>query len=115
MKESYITRKYANQLKYKNNPRSKEANWKLKHITASNGDSFSLNEFNRLFQIQGGMCAICKTHQTTLKRALAVDHNHKTTKARGLLCTRCNTGLGCFQDNAQLLFDAMRYLKNEEL
>ena len=47
-------------------------------------------EYNRLFNIQNGRCAICEKHQFELKRRLDVDHDHKTGKIRGLLCNYCN-------------------------
>lgn len=39
---------------------------------------------------QGNSCAICKKHESSFKKRLAVDHNHKTGKVRGLLCYYCN-------------------------
>ncbi len=47
-------------------------------------------EYNRLFAIQSGRCAICGKHQSELKRRLDVDHDHETGKVRGLLCNYCN-------------------------
>ena len=47
---------------------------------------------------------------TTGKR-LAVDHCHKTGKIRGLLCTKCNIGLGYFNDDVILLKNSIRYLE----
>ena len=38
----------------------------------------------------GNQCAICKKSRHMFKLNLAVDHNHKTNKIRGLLCYRCN-------------------------
>jgi len=43
---------------------------------------------------------------------LAVDHDHKNGEVRGLLCHRCNVGLGNFQDNPELLLKAYKYLKD---
>lgn len=42
---------------------------------------------------------------------LYVDHNHKTSVIRGLLCNNCNLGLGHFKDNPQLLRNAANYLE----
>jgi len=42
---------------------------------------------------------------------LAVDHNHKTSEIRGLLCSRCNTAIGLIQDNAQIALAIYEYLK----
>ena len=43
---------------------------------------------------------------------LVVDHNHETGKFRGSLCGHCNSGLGHFMDNPQLLKKAFYYLKD---
>lgn len=51
-------------------------------------------QYNRLFEQQSGRCGICKAHQSELKKALAVDHNHKTGLIRGLLCHKCNLAIG---------------------
>ncbi len=58
---------------------------------------------------QGYVCAICKRVNENGK-ALAVDHDHKTGEVRGLLCFRCNMGLGYFQDSPGLLTHAGQYL-----
>lgn len=59
---------------------------------------------------QEGRCAICGDPPTDGKR-LHVDHCHTTGQPRGLLCTRCNPGLGYFRDNPALLSAAIDYLK----
>jgi hypothetical protein len=59
---------------------------------------------------QGGKCAICKTSEWGYNGP-AIDHDHKTGKARGLLCMKCNTGLGHFDDSFELLNTAIEYLK----
>jgi Recombination endonuclease VII len=45
------------------------------------------------------------------RKALALDHCHKTNRQRGRLCARCNTGLGFFRDDPRLLLSAMEYLR----
>jgi hypothetical protein len=61
-------------------------------------------------------CDICdelEPHKTKLgaRKALALDHCHKTNRRRGRLCSRCNTGLGFFRDDPGLLLNAMEYLR----
>ena len=73
----------------------------------------TLDEYNCLFAIQNGCCAICGTHQTQQKGfSMAVDHCHQGNKIRGLLCFLCNTAIGRFNDNPELIEKALRYLKN---
>lgn len=56
-------------------------------------------------------CAICGSHVSMDgKRKHAADHDHKTGKFRGVLCNSCNSGLGYFQDNPELLQKAIQYL-----
>ena len=59
---------------------------------------------------QSGVCAICSQSDT---KALAADHCHDTGKFRGLLCSKCNRGLGYLNDNVELLKQAIRYLNEE--
>ena len=65
-------------------------------------------EYIRMLLDQEGVCAICK--QPPTKKELAVDHDHKTNKVRGLLCIPCNLGLGYFKDNPELVRTAANYL-----
>lgn len=51
-------------------------------------------EWHIMFEKQHGCCAICGKHQSELKTALHVDHNHETREVRGLLCNVCNMNLG---------------------
>lgn len=51
-------------------------------------------------------CVICGD---TSER-LCVDHDHQTGQVRGVLCDRCNRGLGQFRDDPELLEFARIYL-----
>ena len=62
-----------------------------------------------LLAAQGGVCQICRTASPG-KRGWAVDHNHVTLEIQGILCQKCNVGLGYFNDDADLLRAAMNYL-----
>jgi hypothetical protein len=80
----------------------------------------SLLQYNALLALQNNVCAICHKPETLVDsrtgrlRALAVDHDHTTKRVRGLLCSACNTGLGKFKDNIDLLIAAVSYLFNPE-
>src|SRR5712691_9384434 len=68
----------------------------------------SWNDYDELLARQGGVCAICKKKS---KRRLCVDHCHACRKVRGLLCHKCNTGLGLFDDDTDRLRAAIAYLE----
>jgi len=71
----------------------------------------TLDDYNKMFAEQDGKCFICGTHVCSTGRALAVDHDHETGKVRGLLCANCNTALGKFNDDVELLKKAIDYLR----
>lgn len=73
----------------------------------------TLLDYDRMLIAQDGVCKICK--RTPRKRRLAVDHNHKTKKIRGLLCYKCNFGLSWFYDNPVTLRAAAQYLEDAEV
>ena len=68
----------------------------------------SAKEYTGLFEKQKGRCAICRN---ITKYRLCVDHDHETGLVRGLLCKPCNSSLGGFKDNADLLQKALAYLQ----
>lgn len=72
----------------------------------------SSSEFDRMLLAQNNQCAICRSPFTKTPH---VDHDHVTRNVRGLLCTRCNTGLGCFQDDPSLLCAGVEYLEARQL
>lgn len=63
-----------------------------------------------ILENQKGLCAICSNPSQNGKR-LYVDHNHTTNKVRELLCQHCNTGLGMFFENIEILKKAVLYLE----
>jgi hypothetical protein len=66
-------------------------------------------QYSAILEAQDGRCAICGKFPTI--RRLHVDHSHATGKIRGLLCHKCNVGLGHFNDDSDLLLKASEYLK----
>jgi hypothetical protein len=81
----------------------------------------TLQEYKVLLENQNQSCAICKTHddymdrKKGIKRSLAVDHDHLTGKVRGLLCHRCNTAIGLFNDTFTTVESALKYLRHHKM
>lgn len=80
------------------------------------GYGITQEQHDALFEQQGGKCWICEEPETMpdgrsgKTRALAVDHCHETGAVRGLLCGRCNRGIGLLKDSPDLLGKAIQYL-----
>lgn len=74
--------------------------------------NITLEKYNQMLESQNMVCAICKSEHSKSKinNLLFVDHCHKTNNIRGLLCSRCNNGLGMFNDDVNLLYSAIAYL-----
>ena len=74
------------------------------------------SEYQDMLVKQNHKCKICgakgeSDRNGTRYNNLAVDHCHDTGTVRGLLCMKCNIGLGNFQDNIIYLENAINYLK----
>jgi hypothetical protein len=61
------------------------------------------------YERQEECCAIC--HKQIEINDSAIDHNHLTGEFRGILCKKCNRGLGLFEDSPYILENALDYLK----
>jgi len=65
-------------------------------------------QYNEMYSKQNGLCYICNISLNINNEA--IDHCHKTNKIRGILCKKCNSGLGMFNDNILNLQNAINYL-----
>lgn len=63
-------------------------------------------EYNEILGLAKGKCRLCGE-----SGRLSIDHCHSTGKLRGAICTRCNTGLGQFRDDPELLLMAVAYVE----
>jgi len=88
-------------------------NWQLKKKYG-----LEPGEFDVWWQACRGKCFICKKSMDVPRlsrgqglNVVAVDHDHKTGKIRGLLCNACNKGLGLFKDDVEILNSAIQYLE----
>ncbi len=66
-------------------------------------------EYKDMYDMQHGCCLICNNEYPSL----VVDHNHKTGIIRGLLCSKCNTGIGLLKDSPEILDNAKKYLESK--
>jgi hypothetical protein len=94
----------------------------------------SLEQYEQLYRDQRGQCAICgrgieraydpaseSGKRGAKPHGAHIDHDHRccaTSKScgqcvRGLLCSRCNTGLMGFRDDPQIMLAAIEYLKRD--
>ena len=71
----------------------------------------TIAQYDELLDKQGGVCAICGKTPEENKRALAVDHDHKTGEIYGLLCTFDNHRFVGRQRNSERFFKAAKYLE----
>lgn len=102
--------------KEKNKKYYQENKIKYKKVYLKRHYNITIEDYKRMFREQKGKCEICNKKETAkdsynkLKR-LSVDHNHKTGNVRGLLCQRCNTGVGYFMESIESLKGAIKYLR----
>lgn len=79
--------------------------------------NITLEQYNLMAKTQNNICGICEKPETRKiarlneSPILSVDHCHKTGQIRMLLCSRCNTILGLIEDDLDLLYLMISYLK----
>jgi hypothetical protein len=68
----------------------------------------TLAHYEQMLADQGGCCAVCGLLGGDW--TLLVDHCHTTGRVRGLLCRKCNSGIGMLGDSAAGVQQALSYL-----
>lgn len=113
--------KYANDSEYRErqkhlsrNRPNKEEKKRHQHLKELYG--LTVDQYETMVKSQNGKCAICGNGHTgsITSKNLSVDHNHSTGKIRGLLCHKCNMGIGYFKENIDTLKSAISYLEKWE-
>lgn len=69
----------------------------------------TLEEWRDIYDEQGGVCPGCR--QPLVDRTPCVDHDHATGAVRGILCVRCNSGMGLLSDDPETLERLVVYLR----
>jgi hypothetical protein len=70
------------------------------------------SEFKAMLDAQNHACAICRAPASDQKKSLHIDHDHKTGKVRGLLCSHCNFMIGHALDSSKRLLAGAAYLNS---
>jgi hypothetical protein len=64
------------------------------------------------YEMFGSECAICAVDVLTLPvNQRCFDHCHTSGRVRGILCHRCNSAMGKFEDDPALLERAAQFLR----
>lgn len=87
---------------------------KYKNISLKRTHKINISCYNNMLKQQNYSCAICKKHKKNFNINLSVDHCHKTGKIRGLLCSKCNTGIGFFNESKTNFINAIKYLNKSK-
>jgi hypothetical protein len=96
--------------KYKPSEESrKKNNERLRIWNRFKATGFTQEDFESKLAEQDGKCAICGTTDSG-SMAFHADHDHKTGQKRGVLCHKCNTGLGLLKDDINILCSAINYI-----
>lgn len=69
-------------------------------------------DFDRMLEAQRHCCAICG--DALRPCSTHIDHDHATGRVRGVLCSRCNQGIGLLRESQTILAAAAEYLKPPE-
>lgn len=108
-KDWYIANRAMRIAKAKENRKTltkeKKKSWAIKHKYG-----VTIEEYKDMLIKCNYRCQICEASHSE-EKPLHIDHCHKTGKVRGLLCNKCNHGLGFFKDQELLLTNAIKYLK----
>lgn len=75
----------------------------------------TLEEYDKLLEHQGGLCAICEKVPRGRGGLAPVDHDHETGDIRGILCSNCNHMLGHAKDDPGILRAGAAYLEARRL
>lgn len=67
-------------------------------------------EYNQMLKQQLNGCAICKKEFSDIVKPV-VDHHHGLKKVRGILCHPCNLALAYLQEDEDIIWNMLEYLK----
>lgn len=76
----------------------------------------TMDDYELMLKRQAYRCAVCRRPETKLRKngepyRLAVDHDHVTKKARGLVCHKCNMIVWALEENHTLIPAIFAYVE----
>jgi hypothetical protein len=71
----------------------------------------TIADYDVMLAAQGGGCACCGAKANRTGKRLFVDHDHDTGAVRGILCHKCNAGIGALGDSVDGVRRALQYLE----
>jgi hypothetical protein len=92
-------------------PRNRNKTYEENRISRIRVYGIDVPDYERMLEEQNGGCYICGKKPD--KRALDIDHDHKTGKVRGLLCSNHNRAIGLLNDDITTLAKAIQYLARD--
>ena len=95
---------------YKKNPGYMKKYARSENDRLQKAYGITVEQRDSMLMAQDGRCLICNKTMTK-GRDCHTDHDHISGRVRGLLCCKCNCGLGYFQDNVFIMEKAIAYLK----
>lgn len=90
-------------------PSCKDCRKKKDGISVSNSDRIEW-EMKRPPNYTSFTCPICEKTTIVGISKIVLDHDHSNGRVRGWLCESCNTGIGRFDDNPQIVQKAIDWL-----
>jgi hypothetical protein len=98
---------------YRGNPANRDPEKKREGYKSASGTHYlSRADRRELFTQSSQECQIC--HLPLTFEESRYDHCHESGKHRGFLCNSCNSGLGMFKDDTDILESAIRYLSDDQ-
>lgn len=109
-------------LAYKKNPKKgrakairyrKENPFATREARLKRDYNLTIEAWENLFKSQGSVCAVCSSD---VPKAVNwhTDHDHVRNVVRGILCYKCNYGIGLLGDTLESVFKALEYLRKHE-
>jgi hypothetical protein len=93
--------------------------YRIRELRANLRNSYgiTLEQYQQMVNQQNNLCLGCgrppRGNHVNARR-LNVDHDHKTGKVRGLLCSECNRALGLVDENIDTLINLAAYVERHK-